>query len=114
MLTPRLLQQFAEATRAMLRREDGVYRKDLLRAVAQRVEIRSPTELTISGCPIELVRTLAVWNGSEAAALSVPSRDPSWHPVMGTSENESATAGLVPTRLPKWRALLDSNQRPLA
>lgn len=89
-VTPALLEQFAKATREMLRNDDGTYRRHLVRAVAQRVEIRSRNELNISGCRIELIRTLATSNGSEAAAL------------------------VVPGRAPEWRALLDSNQRPLA
>jgi len=90
LLTPDLLTKFAKATRKMLRAEDGAYRRDLLRAVAQRVEIRSPTSLVISGCRVELFRTLAATGGVKEAALAVP------------------------TRVPGWHALLDSNQRPLA
>jgi hypothetical protein len=38
-LTPALLRQFAKATRLMLRDENGGYRRDLLKAVAQRVDV---------------------------------------------------------------------------
>ena len=89
-LTPELLKRFAEATRMMLRDENGAYRRDLLKAVTQRVEVTSNKGLTISGCKVELLRTLSANNGVEEAALDVPTRDPA------------------------WRALLDSNQRPLA
>ena len=49
---------------------------------AQRVEIRSRNELNISGCRVELIRTLATSNGSEAAALVVPGRAPEWRPKL--------------------------------
>jgi site-specific DNA recombinase len=74
----------------MLRNEDGTLRRDLLRAVAQRVEITSPTSADMMGLRIELLRTLAANGGVESAALDVRSF------------------------VSEWRALLDSNQRPLA
>lgn len=89
-LTPDLLRRFSEATRQMFRDNDGGYRRDLIRAVAQKVELVSPFEARICGSKVELLRTLASNNGVESAALAVP--------------------GFVR----EWRALLDSNQRPLA
>lgn len=89
-ITPELLEAFAEATRQALRREDGTYCRDLLRAVAQRVEITSPTTLNICGSRIELLKTLASRGGVESAAVDV--------------------RGSVPG----WRALQDSNLRPFA
>ncbi|WP_299005953.1 recombinase family protein [uncultured Caulobacter sp.] len=89
-LTPDLLRRFAEATRVMLRDENGIYRRDLLKAVAQRIEVTSKTAMKISGCKVELLRTLSANNGVEAAALDVRTREP------------------------EWRALQDSNLRPLA
>ncbi|WP_369823214.1 recombinase family protein [Caulobacter sp. UNC279MFTsu5.1] len=89
-VTPELLAQFAEATKRALRNEDGSFRRDTLRAIAQRVEIKSKVEAEVSGCRVELFRSLAAANGSRDAAVAVPSR------------------------VPEWRALLDSNQRPLA
>jgi site-specific DNA recombinase len=89
-LTPDLLKRFAKATREMLRDENGGYRRDLLKAVAQRVEVTSEGGLRISGCKVELLRTLSANNGVESASLDVL------------------------THARGWRALLDSNQRPLA
>ncbi len=89
-ITPQLLRQFAIATRKALRQPDGTLSRNLLRAIAQRVVINSKTELEVSGCRVELFRTLAASNGSTDAAVAVPSQGPG------------------------WRALLDSNQRPLA
>lgn len=89
-LTESLLHQFAEATRQALRHEDGTFRRDIIRAIAQRVEIKSKTEIEVSGCRVELMRSMAVTSGSQAAAVAVPAREP------------------------EWRALQDSNLRPLA
>lgn len=89
-LTPDLLRRFAEATREMFRAADGAYRRDLIRAVAQKVELLSPHEAKICGSRVELLRTLASNNGVESAALALP--------------------GFAP----EWRALQDSNLRPFA
>jgi site-specific DNA recombinase len=79
------LRRFALAARRKLRNEDGTYRRDHLRALAQRVEVIDPTEIRIMGSKTELLRTLA-------AAASV----------------ETAVSG-VRSFIPKWRALRDSN-----
>jgi site-specific DNA recombinase len=46
-ITPDSLRRFALAARRKLRNEDGTYRHDHLRALAQRVEIVNPTETRI-------------------------------------------------------------------
>jgi len=48
-LTPDLLRRFAEATREMFGDNNGAYRRDLIRAVAQKVELISPEEVRICG-----------------------------------------------------------------
>lgn len=58
-INPEILVRFAAATREMLRNEDGTLRCDLLRAVAQRVEITSPTSADMMVSRIELLRILA-------------------------------------------------------
>lgn len=89
-ITPALLKQFSEATRRALRNEDGTFRRDILRAIAQRVVVKSKWELEVSGCRVELMRSLAATSGMEAAEVAVPAR------------------------VPDWRALQDSNLRPFA
>lgn len=108
LITPELLKQFSDATREMLRNEDGTFRRDRLRAVAQRVEIKSANLIEISGSPFELFRTLAATGGEKAAALAVPARIPEPHLERATSGNKAADADLVPTRVPEWRAMLDT------
>jgi hypothetical protein len=57
----------------MLRNDDGTLRRDLLRSVAKRVEITSPTSVDMMRSRIEFLRTLAANGGVEAAALDVRS-----------------------------------------
>jgi hypothetical protein len=46
------------------------------RVTAQRVEIHSLTSMTISGCRVELFRTLAATGGVKEAVLAVSTRVP--------------------------------------
>ncbi|WP_245863888.1 recombinase family protein [Caulobacter mirabilis] len=87
-LTPERLEMFAQAARERMRAPDGSYRREHLRAVAQRVEVLSTTEIKIMGSRTELLRTLAASGGEESAILRVRSFKP------------------------KWRARNDSNVRP--
>ena len=84
-ITSDSLRRLALAARRKLRNEDGTYRRNHLRALAQRVEVVDPSEIRIMGSKTELLRTLA-------AAASV----------------ESAAVG-VRRFIPKWRARQDSN-----
>ncbi|WP_299013835.1 recombinase family protein [uncultured Caulobacter sp.] len=88
-LTPDLLRRFAEATREMFRSADGAYRRDLIRAVAQKVELVSPMEVRICGSRVELLRTIASNNGVESAALAVPGFVRDWRPLLEMRENYS-------------------------
>jgi hypothetical protein len=62
-------------------------RDDLVRAVAQRVEITSPTSADMMGSRIELLRTLAANGGVESAALDVRNFVPKWRPLLDMREN---------------------------
>jgi site-specific DNA recombinase len=55
-----------------MRTESGGYRRDHLRALAQRVEVDSK-EVRIMGSKSELLRTLVVASGAKTAGFSVPS-----------------------------------------
>ncbi|MDP3745618.1 MAG: recombinase family protein [Phenylobacterium sp.] len=83
-ITPAKLQAFAEAARRRLRGPQGGYRRDHLRALAQRVEV-ADSEVRIMGSKSQLLRTLV-------ASQSVP-------PAMGG----------VPTSVLKWRRGWDSH-----
>jgi site-specific DNA recombinase len=84
-ITPAKLRSFAAIARQRLRGPDGGYRRDHLRALAQRVEV-AEGEVRIMGTPGNLLRTLAAAGGV-------------------------ASAGAVPSFVPRWRMGWDSNPR---
>jgi hypothetical protein len=69
-----------------MRTESGGYRRDHLRALAQRVEVDAK-QLRIMGSKSVLLRTLVAASGAKTAGFGVPSS------------------------VPKWRARRDSNYR---
>jgi len=77
-ITPERLRRFALAARRKLRTEDGTYRRDHLRALAQRVEVVDPSETRIMGSTTELLRTLVAAASAESAAAGVRSFIPKW------------------------------------
>jgi site-specific DNA recombinase len=77
-ITSDSLRRFALAARSKLRNEDGTYRRDHLRALAQRVEVVDPSEIRILGTKTELLRTLVAAAGVESAAAGVRSFIPKW------------------------------------
>ena len=90
-ITPTMLRDFASTGRRRIRLEGGGYRRDHLRALAQRVEV-DREEVRIMGSKSNLLRVLAA-NGVASAV------------------------GGVPTVVLKWRKRWDSNPRsgcPLA
>ncbi|PVM71715.1 hypothetical protein DDF65_23625 [Caulobacter radicis] len=87
-LTPQKLETFAQAAKQRLRAEDGSYRREHVRAVAQRVEVLSTKEIQIMGNRTDLLRTLVASSGETTAIIEVRSFKP------------------------KWRARNDSNVRP--
>ena len=56
-ITTESLRSFTLAARRGLRNEDGTYRRDHLRSLAQRVEVMSRDEVRIMGSKTELLRT---------------------------------------------------------
>lgn len=89
-ITAESLRAFAVTAKKRLRNDDGTFARAHVRAVAQRVEVVSKTEVRIRGLRSELLRTLTAASGVEAAVLGVRSFEP------------------------KWRARQDSNLRPPA
>lgn len=59
----------AATVRRKLRHEDGTYVRNQIRAVAQRVEVISKTDVRIRGNRTELLRTLTAASGVETAVL---------------------------------------------
>jgi site-specific DNA recombinase len=87
-ITPQTLKTFARHARKRMRTESGGYRRDHLRALAQRVEV-DRKEVRIMGSKSVLLRTLVAASIAKTAGFGVPSF------------------------VPKWRARRDSNSRPL-
>ena len=86
-ITPQTLKTFARTARKRMRTESGGYRRDHLRALAQRVEVDAK-EVRIMGSKSVLLRTLVAASSARTAGLGVPSS------------------------VPKWRARRDSNSCP--
>ncbi len=84
-ITPDSLRRFAQTARRRMRGPEGGYRRDHLRALAQRVEV-ADGEVRIMGSRSELLRTLASASGVRSA-------------------------GPVRSFVPKWRRGWDSNPR---
>src|SRR4029453_12075106 len=86
-ITPQALKTFASQARRRMRTESGGYRRDHLRALAQRIEVDAK-EVRIMGSKSGLLRTLVDVSSAKTAGFSVPSF------------------------VPKWRARRDSNSCP--
>ncbi|MDE2340769.1 MAG: recombinase family protein, partial [Alphaproteobacteria bacterium] len=75
-ITPQMLCTFANVARERMRVDGGGYRRDHLRALAQRVEVDTG-EVRIMGSKSDLLRTLTD-GGSGTLSGSVPSFVPNW------------------------------------
>jgi site-specific DNA recombinase len=71
-ITIQSIKKFAGTARKRMRIEGGGYRRDYLRALAQRVEVDAQ-ELRIMGSKSELLRTLVAASSAKAAGFGVPS-----------------------------------------
>lgn len=71
-ITPQMVQRFAATARKRIRIDGGGYRRDHLRAFAQRVEI-AERQVFIKGSKDELLRTLVAIGGGKSAETGVPS-----------------------------------------
>jgi site-specific DNA recombinase len=76
-ITPRSLKTFATQARKRMRTENGGYRRDHLRALAQRVEV-DEKEIRIMGSKGELLRTLVAASSAKTAGFGVISSVPKW------------------------------------
>jgi hypothetical protein len=76
-ITPARVRKYAETARQRIRIEGGGYRRDHLRALAQRVEA-ADGEVRIMGAKGDLLRTLAAALGVKSATPGVRSSVLSW------------------------------------
>jgi site-specific DNA recombinase len=72
-VTPQMLRKFAATARDRIRLEGGGYRRDHLRALAQRVEV-ADGEVRIMGSKSRLLQTLVAGSG----VISVPNQGLKW------------------------------------
>jgi hypothetical protein len=78
-ITPAMVRKFAATARERIRISGGGYRRDHLRALAQRVEV-ADSEIRIMGSKSNLLHTLAAASGARPAVPVVRSSVPRWHP----------------------------------
>jgi site-specific DNA recombinase len=76
-ITPQALKTFASQARRRMRTESGGYRRDHLRALAQRIEVDAK-EVRIMGSKSALLRTLVAASSAKTAGFGVPSSVPKW------------------------------------
>ncbi len=76
-ITAAMLARFARTARERMRIDGGGYRRDHLRALAQRVEV-ADTEVRIMGSKSNLLGTLVATGGGKTAALGVRSSELNW------------------------------------
>jgi hypothetical protein len=71
-----------------MRTEGGGYRRDYLRALAQRVEVDAK-ELRIMGSKSELLRTLVAASSAKTAGFGVPSSVPNWRALRDSNSSQA-------------------------
>ena len=76
-ITPQALKSFARTARKRMRTESGGYRRDHLRALAQRVEVDAK-EVRIMGAKSVILRALVAASSAKTAGFGVPSFVPKW------------------------------------
>jgi hypothetical protein len=102
-ITPAMVRAFAATARARMRIDGGGYRRDHLRALAQRVEV-ADSEVRIMGSKSDLLRTLAATSGVKSATPGVRSSVPRWRGGAFTEPNRSSrTARPWAVRRSWWR-----------
>ena len=99
-ITPKALKTFARTARKRMRTDGGGYRRDHLRALAQRVEV-DQKELRIMGSKSVLLRTLVAAESAKTAGFGVPSSDRSGAPEgIRTPDPQIRSLVLYPAELP--------------
>ena len=71
------LKTFASQARRRMRTDSGGYRREHLRALAQRIEVDAK-EVRIIGAKSVLLRTLVAASSAKTAGFRVPSFVPKW------------------------------------
>src|ERR1700758_161987 len=83
-ITPQMVQRFARTARERIRIDGGGYRRDHLRALAQRVEV-ADREVRIIGSKSNLLQTLTAAAGVKPATPGVRSSVLKWRGGWGSN-----------------------------
>ena len=102
-VSPNMIRTFAHTARKRMRLENGGYRRDHLRALAQRVEV-ADREVRIMGTKSVLLRTLVAASSGESAAVGVRSSVLKWR------TREDSNLWPLPSEAQKWRHILHRNR----
>ena len=97
-ITPTMIQGFARRARERIRGSEGGYRRDHLRALAQRVEVADDA-IRIMGSKTELLRTLIAGQVRQSAAVGVPRSGLKWR----RERDSNPRYGFPYTRFPSVR-----------
>jgi len=92
-ITPQALKAFARAGRKGMRTDSGDYRRDHLRALAQRVEVDAK-EVRVMGSKSALLRTLVAASSAKTAGFGVPSSVPKWRATVDEDGHYSFAVAL--------------------
>lgn len=76
-ISPEMIQKFSRIARDRIRSREGGYRRDHLRALAQRVEVADDA-IRIMGSKTDLLRTLIAGHVRQSAAIGVPRSGLKW------------------------------------
>ena len=102
-VTAQALTRFARTARKRMRTDSGGYRRDRLRALAQRVEVDAK-EIRIMGSKSALLRTLVAASSAKTAGFGVPSLYRSGAPEgIRTPDPQIRSLVLYPAELPALR-----------
>ena len=91
-ITPAMVQKFAMTARERIRIDGGGFRREHLRALAQRVEV-ADKEVRIMGSKGDLLRTLAAASGVKSATPGVRSSVLSWRKGWDSNPRYAFTHG---------------------
>src|SRR3546814_10675546 len=91
-LSPAMIEGFARRARERIRGHEGGYRRDHLRALAQRVEVADDA-IRIMGSKTELLKTLIAGQGRQSAAIGVPRGGLKWRTGWDSNPRERCRYG---------------------
>lgn len=97
-ITPEAIRKLAASAREKMRLAGGGYRRDHLRALAQRVEV-GEREVHISGSKTELLRVLTSTDAAKTSMISVPTSVPNWRTGWDSNPRSTLVTGLKVRRL---------------